>query len=122
MAMVAPIMLVIIFGFLGLLLWIETLHDLRAATTLASTTAATFRDDSANSLKAESETFNGTMRQYSYVEVTAFRCSHEQANFRVSCTASATLRFDRTPLAIAWPGNPALHAGAESYFSQFRSR
>lgn len=122
MAMVVPIMLVIIFGFLGLLLWIETVHDLRAATTLAGTTAATFREDSIEASRAEAETFNGTMRQYGYVEVRSFGCRHDPANFRVDCDATAVLRFDRTPLAVAWPGNPALNAHALSYFSRFRSR
>ncbi len=120
MAMVVPVMLVIIFGFLGLLLWIETVHDLRAATALASTTAATFRDDSGPSAAAESETFYGTMRQYGYVDVRAFNCSH--AGTRVTCDASAVLRFDRTPLAVAWPTNPAMTATAVSYSSEFRTR
>ena len=122
MAMVVPIMLAIIFGFLGLLLWIETVHDLRAATTLAGTTAATFRDDSAEATRAEAETFNGTMRQYDYIEVRSFGCRHDQGTFRVNCSAAAVLRFDRTPLAVAWPGNPTLNTVAVSYFSRFRSR
>jgi Flp pilus assembly protein TadG len=120
MAMVVPIMLVIIFGFLGLLLWEETAHDLRAATALASTTAATFRDDSGAAVSAEGETFYGTMRQYSYVEVGSFTCSH--AGTRVTCTASAVLRFDRTPLAVAWPTNPRMNATAVSYSSEFRTQ
>jgi hypothetical protein len=122
MAMVVPVMLAIIFGFLGVLLWLETLHDLRAATALASTTAATFREDSPAAGQAEAETFIGTMRQYAYVEVRSFACAHEEATFRVRCGATATLRFDRTPLAVAWPVNPALDASAVSYFSRFRSR
>ena len=122
MAIVFPVMVAIIFGFLGLLLWVETVHDLRAATTLASTTAATFRDDSAEATRAEAETFNGTLRQYSYVEVRSFQCTHDPVNFRVNCVGQAVLRFDRTPLAVAWPGNPAIDASAISYFSRFRSR
>jgi Flp pilus assembly protein TadG len=120
MAMVVPIMLVIIFGFLGLLLWEETAHDLRAATALASTTAATFRDDSGPALAAEGETFYGTMRQYAYVEVGSFTCSHTAT--RVTCTAAAVLRFDRTPLAVAWPTNPRMNASAVSYSSEFRTQ
>ncbi|GAC1329011.1 MAG: hypothetical protein NVSMB17_04980 [Candidatus Dormibacteria bacterium] len=122
MAIVLPLMLAITFGFLGLLLWIETVHDLRAATALAGTTAATFRDDSPDATRAEMETFAGTMRQYSYVEIRSLRCTHQEATYRVACTASATLRFDRTPLAVAWPANPSLEADAVSYFSRFRSR
>ncbi|MFN2463982.1 MAG: TadE family protein [Candidatus Dormibacteria bacterium] len=122
MAMVIPLMLAIIFGFLGVLLWIETFHDLRAATALASTTAATFRDDSAEARAAETETFDGTMRQYSYVQVRSFGCVHDPITYRVSCRASAMLRFDRTPLAVAWPGNPGFDSVAVSYFSRFRSR
>ncbi|MDQ6747506.1 MAG: hypothetical protein M3010_05295 [Candidatus Dormibacteraeota bacterium] len=118
--MVVPIMLAIIFGFLGLLLWVETVHDLRAATALASTTAATFRDDSAAASAAEAETFYGTMRQYGYVDVRAFACSH--AATRVSCDATAVLRFDRTPLSVAWPTNPRMTATAVSYSSEFRTR
>lgn len=118
--MVVPVMLAIIFGFLGLLLWLETVHDLRAATALAGTTAATFRDDSSASVVAEGETFYGTMRQYSYVEIQRFNCRH--AGTRVSCAASAVLRFDRTPLSVAWPGNPTMTAGSVSYSSAFRTR
>gem|GEM_PF-2692368 len=120
MALVVPIMLAIIFGFLGLLLWLETAHDLRAAIALASTTAATFRDDSAAATAAESDTFYGTMRQYPYVDIQRFSCGH--ADVRVSCTASAVLRFDRTPLSVAWPANPTLTAAAVSYSSAFRTR
>lgn len=120
MAMVIPLMLAIIFGFLGLLIWIETLHDLRAATALASATAATFRDDAPTASSAEAETFFGTMRQYGYVEVRTFRCSH--AGTRVTCDSSAVLRFDRTPLAVAWPRNPQMSATAVSYSSAFRTR
>ncbi|MFN2466499.1 MAG: TadE/TadG family type IV pilus assembly protein [Candidatus Dormibacteria bacterium] len=120
MAMVLPVMLAIVLGFLGLLLWLETAHDLRAATALASTTAATFRDDSAASAAAESETFLGTMRQYGYVDIRGFSCSHSGP--RVTCNASAVLRFDRTPLAVAWPTNPRIAATAVSYASEFRTR
>lgn len=120
MAMVVPLMLAIIFGFLGLLLWVETAHDLRAATALASATAATFRDDTPASGTAEADTFFGTMRQYGYVEVHSFACRH--AGARVTCSSSATLRFDRTPLAVAWPTNPRMSADAVSYSSAFRTR
>ena len=120
MAMVIPLMLAIIFGFVGVLLWLETAHDLRAATALASTTAATFRDDSPDAVAAESETFAGTMRQYGYVEVRAFSCTH--AGTRVTCDASAVLRFDRTPLAVAWPTNPTINATGVSYSSAFRTQ
>jgi len=120
MAIVVPLMLIIVFGFLGILLWLETVHDLRAATALASTTAATFRDDSPASISAESETFFGTMRQYGYVEVQRFNCVH--AGTRVSCSAAAVLHFDRTPLSLAWPANPTLTAAAISYSSAFRTR
>jgi len=122
MAIALPLMLAITFGFLGLLLWIETVHDLRAATTLAGTTAATFRDDSPAAHRAEMETFEGTMRQYTYIEVRSLQCSHQETTLRVTCSASVTLRFDHTPLALAWPGNPVLEATAVSYFSRFRSR
>lgn len=118
--MVLPLMVAITFGFLGLLVWIETAHDLGAATALASTTAATFRDDSQASTAAEAETFYGTMRQYPYVDVRNFSCGH--AGTRVSCTATAVLRFDRTPLAVAWPVSPTLSAVAASYSSGFRTR
>jgi hypothetical protein len=60
------------------------------------------------------------MRQYSYVSVAKFQCHH--AGPRVSCAAAAVLRFDRTPLALAWPGNPTLAAQATSYSSAFRTR
>jgi hypothetical protein len=120
MAMVLPVMLAIIFGFLGLLIWLETAHDLGAATALASTTAATFRDDSQASAGAEQETFYGTMRQYQYVDIRSFTCHH--AGTRVTCSASAVLRFDHTPLAVAWPVSPTLSAAAVSYSSAFRTQ
>ena len=120
MAVVLPLMLAICFGFLGLLIWIETIHDLRAATALASTTAATYRDDTAGSAASEADTFYGTMRQYRYVQVQTFGCHH--AGTRVSCAASAVLRFDLTPVSVAWPGNPTLTADAVSYSSAFRTR
>lgn len=120
MAMVVPLMLAIVFGFIGLLLWVETAHDLRAATALASATAATFSDDIPAAATAESDTFFGTMRQYGYVEVRGFACEH--SGTRVTCGASAVLRFDRTPLAIAWPANPSMTATAVSYASPFRTR
>ena len=120
MAMVVPIMLALVFGFLGLLLWIETIHDLRAATTLAATTAATFREDSPAAATAENETFLGTMRQYGYVEVVRFGCGH--TGTRVTCAATATLHFDHTPLGVAWAANPTFSADAVSYSSAFRTR
>jgi hypothetical protein len=120
MAMVLPIMLALIFGFLGLLLWVETIHELRAATALASTTAATFAEDSPAAATAEGETFFGTMRQYGYVDVRSFGC--RRSGTRVACEASAVLRFDRTPLAVAWPANPRMEAAAVSYASAFRGR
>ena len=120
MALVVPLMLAILFGFLGVLLWVETAHDLSAAVALASTTASTFREDSPAAVAAENDTFYGTMRQYPYVDIRRFRCLHEAT--RVSCTASAALRFDRTPLSVAWPGNPTLTSAAVSYSSAYRTR
>ena len=120
MAVVVPLMLAITFSFLGMIVWLETAHDLRAATTLASTTAATFADDSPAAASAEAETFFGTMRQYGYVEVSAFAC--RRVGTRVSCDAAATLRFDRTPLGMAWVANPTMRASSVSYASAYRSR
>jgi len=119
MAVVVPIMLLLTAGFLGVLVWMETITELQAGTALATTTAATFAEDSDTARAAEQDSFAGTMRQYRYVEVGTLVCSHRGT--RVECSSSAVLRYDRTPLAVAWFVNVPMSARAVSYSSAFRS-
>ena len=121
MAIVLPLMLLMTFGFLGVMVWMETVTELQAGTALAATTAATFADDSGAARAASNDTYRGTMRQYHYVDLGALLCRHAGPGTRVECTATATLRFDRTPLALAWFVNVPMSARAVSYSSAFRS-
>lgn len=122
MALVLPVMLAMIFGFFAVLLWMETAHDVSAATTLAAASGATFAADGPDATTAENETFQGTMRQYAYVDLGAptVRCAHATAT-RLECHADVTLRYDRTPFAVIFVFNPSMHADAVSYSSQYRT-
>ena len=108
-AISVPIILIIIFGFLGFMQAMQTVTELDAATTLAASAAIQFPvGEVAQSQAAARRTFTNSISGYG-ITGQAITCSGGNlsptpSTTPVICHAIAKLDLGNTPLAVFWRG------------------
>jgi hypothetical protein len=137
MALVLPIMIVIVCGFVGMMLELRAENEFQTAVDLAAQSAlvpplgdpAARRADSAY---AFSHTLNPYGSESGYLSVTTpVNCAGPYLEGEidlnaqgvpapVTCTAQADLDFSKTPISIFWFWSIKLSTTAEAYPSQYR--
>jgi Flp pilus assembly protein TadG len=124
-AIVIPVMLLLMLGFLAVLIRIEAQVELETATSLAAAAAVAAPADSGASRTNAEATWRGTLHQYSYLQPgdLSAGCGAYSAGTDVVCTGTARLDYGRTPMGIVLPwGVFEIRASATAHGSPYRSR
>ena len=124
-AIVLPLMLTLMLGFLAVLVRVEAQVELETATGLAAAAAASApAGDYALGSRYAQDTWTGTLHFYGYLRPGDLSgcAGYARAGDVVSCTGSATLRYSETPMGIVIPFDLEISARATARSSEFRSR
>jgi hypothetical protein len=124
-AIVLPVMVTLLLGFLAILIRVEAQVELDAATTLAAAAAVSApAGDFALSTRYAQSTWTGTLHHYGYLEPGSLQgCGgYGAAGEQVTCTGTARLRYSSTPMGLVVPVDVDLSSRAEARSSDFRSR
>jgi Flp pilus assembly protein TadG len=137
MALVLPIMIVIVCGFVGMMLELRAENEFQTAVDLAAQAALVppLGDQAASqadSAYAFSHTLNPSGSESGYLTVTTpISCAGpylegvidlnaQGVPAPVTCTAQADLNFSQTPISIFWFWSIQLSATADAYPPQYR--
>ena len=137
MALVLPIMIAIVCGFVGMMLELRAENEFRTAVNLgAQASLVPPRGDQsasqADAAYAFSHTLDPTGGESGYLSVSSpitcagpyldgeIRLSGQGIPAPVTCTARADLDFSQTPISIFWFWTIQLSATAEAYPPQYR--
>jgi hypothetical protein len=124
-AIVLPLMLALMLGFLAVLVRIEAQVELDTATGLAAAAAASAPPgDFSRSSSYAHDTWQGTLRFYGYLRPGPLSgcAGYSRAGDEVRCTGTATLRYSDTAMGLVVPFDLELSAQATARSSEFRSR
>lgn len=124
-AIVLPLMLTLLLGFLAVLVRVEAQVELDAATSLAAAAAVSApAGDYALSTQYARATWTGTLHHYGYLQPGALEgCGgYGAAGEQVTCRGTATLRYSSTPMGLVIPVDVDLSSRAQARSSDFRSR
>jgi hypothetical protein len=119
-----PILILLLFAFLGAGVGAQGYVDLNTAVYLAAASNVTaYADDEPDSMQFARDTFEHTIAHDSLLEDASFDCngSDYAAGGTVNCRGSAVLRFSKTPLAVVIPFDPTISARASAVRSRYRS-
>jgi Flp pilus assembly protein TadG len=137
MAMVLPIMIVIVIGFVGMMLELRVENEFHTAVDLAAQASLVPplddpRDSQADYVYAFSHTLNPSGSENGYLTVTTpITCTGAYLNGQidlnsqgipapVTCTAQADFDFSHTPIGLLWFWSVHLQATAEAYPPEYR--
>jgi hypothetical protein len=123
-AIVLPVMVVLMLGFLAILIRIEAQVELETATSLAAAAAVSAPANSPLSAADAEDTWRGTLHQYVYLRPGTLSpsCGEYQPGQTVVCAGTATLDYGQTPMGLIVPGPPIqLSATATARGSPYRS-
>ena len=128
-AVTIPILVVLFLGFLAAGLAAQALVDLNTSVFLAAASAVTApAGNSTLGGQYASATYTGSMSHVPELNSTggvncggSWNPNPDPPGYVVTCSASATLLFSRTPLGIVVPFNPVLSATATAHGSPYRS-
>jgi Flp pilus assembly protein TadG len=137
MALVLPVMIVIVCGFVGMMLELRAENEFQTAVDLAAQAALVppLGDQAASqadSAYAFSHTLNPSGSESGYMTVTTpINCAGPYLQGEidlnaqgipapVTCTAQADLDFSKTPVGIFWLWSIQLSATADAYPPQYR--
>ena len=124
-AIVLPLMLTLMLGFLAVLVRVEAQVELDTATGLAAAAAAAAPPgDYSLSSRYARYTWDGTLHYYGYLRPGPLSgcAGYARAGDSVTCTGTATLRYSQTAMGIVVPFDVQLSATATARSSEFRSR
>jgi Flp pilus assembly protein TadG len=127
-AITLPVLLMLLLAFLAGGVGAQAYVDVTTAVYLASASNVTaFANDRADADQFAQETFDRTIAHDSLVAPQGFGCGPAAANGgygagqSVTCQATATIEFSRTPLSVVIPFNPTFSASADGTRSPYRS-
>jgi Flp pilus assembly protein TadG len=124
-AIVLPVMVTLLLGFLAILVRVEAQVELDAATSLAAAAAVSApAGDYALSTQYARATWAGTLHHYGYLRPgTLDGCAgYGKAGEQVTCRGTATLRYSSTPMGLVIPVDLDISSQAQAHSSEFRSR
>lgn len=132
-AVTLPVIFLLLFGFLAVLIRIEAQVELDTATSLALASCVSARANSATCGDWASATYQGTMRQYSYIKIdgtgngNGLQCPTDgsgryQWGVPVTCQAKATLLYQNTPMAYLVLTNVQISSTATTTAPNYRSQ
>ncbi|MBO0687699.1 MAG: pilus assembly protein [Candidatus Dormibacteraeota bacterium] len=123
-AIVLPVMVILMLGFLAILIRIEAQVELETATSLAAAAAVAAPANSSQSRGDALDTWQGTLHQYAYLRpgTLSAGCGPYQPGQTVVCRGTATLDYGQTPMGLIVPGAPIeISASAAARGSPYRS-
>jgi Flp pilus assembly protein TadG len=124
-AIVLPVMVTLLLGFLAILIRVEAQVELDTATSLAAAAAVSApAGDYALSTRYAQATWAGTLHHYGYLRPGALEgCGgYGVAGEQVTCRGTATLRYSSTPMGLVIPVDLDISSQAQARSSEFRSR
>jgi uncharacterized membrane protein len=124
-AIVLPVMVTLLLGFLAILVRVEAQVELDAATSLAAAAAVSApAGDSALSTQYARATWAGTLHHYGYLRPGSLEgcAGYGKAGGQVTCRGTATLLYSRTPMGLVIPVDLDISSQAHAQSSEFRSR
>jgi Flp pilus assembly protein TadG len=124
-AIVLPLMVTLLLGFLAILVRVEAQVELDAATSLAAAAAVSApAGDYVLSTRYAQATWAGTLHHYGYLRPGALQgcAGYGAAGEQVTCRGTATLRYSDTPMGIVIPVDIDISSQAQAHSSEFRSR
>lgn len=124
-AIVLPVMVTLLLGFLAILIRVEAQVELDAATSLAAAAAVSAPvGDYALSTRYAQATWVGTLHHYGYLSPGSLQgCGgYGAAGEQVTCRGTATLRYSSTPMGLVIPVDLEISSQAQARSSEFRSR
>lgn len=126
-AITLPLIFTLLLGYLAVLIRIEAQVELDTATSLAAAACASAPSGSSECRTWALATFDGTLRQYSYISgpdgkgpPTLGGCNVGQQ--QVHCDARAQLNYQQTPMAYVIFFPVSLSSQADAYGSPYRSQ
>jgi Flp pilus assembly protein TadG len=124
-ALVLPVMITLLLGFLAILVRVEAQIELDAATSLAAAAAVSApAGDYTLSTRYAQSTWAGTLHHYGYLRPGSLQgcAGYGAAGEQVTCKGTATLRYSSTPMGLVIPVDMDLSSQAQARSSDFRSR
>ncbi len=122
-AVTLPVLLLLMLAFLAGGVGAQGYVDLNTAVYLAAASNVTaFADDQPDADQYARDTFNATVAHDTLLETRNFQCGgNYAAGGTITCQATATIRFSRTPLSVITIRDPDLSASADATRSLYRS-
>lgn len=123
--MTLPVLLMLLLAFLAGGVAAQAYVDLNTAVYLAAASNVTaFANDPADANRFAQETFDKTVAHDTLLSASPVQCGPPNAygaGDTITCQATATILFSRTPLSVVIPINPSLGASAQATRSPYRS-